>query len=103
CAACHVPDWHLFAADPGAADYTARFAGDRRFFDLDVSWNAASERLEGRLRLLADRHGDRWLPRRGAWTVRGVYSDFRYHDLGPAFAQVQFDGSVVKLWRTPPL
>jgi hypothetical protein len=53
--------------------------------------------------LLADRHGDRWLPRRGAWTVRGVYSDFRYHDLGPGFEQMQFDGSAVRLWRTPPL
>ena len=43
------------------------------------------------------------VPRRGAYTVRGIYSDFRYHDLGEAFYQTQFDGSVVKLWRTSPL
>jgi hypothetical protein len=32
-----------------------------------------------------------------------VYSDFKYHDVGEAFYQVQFDGSVVKQWRTTPL
>ena len=25
CAKCHVPDWHLFAHNPGAKDYTGRF------------------------------------------------------------------------------
>src|SRR5262245_54022989 len=34
CATCHVPDWHLHAYNPGAADYTQRYDGDRRFFDL---------------------------------------------------------------------
>src|SRR6202030_4386760 len=28
CATCHVPDWHLFAYNPGAQDYTQRFDGD---------------------------------------------------------------------------
>ncbi|HEU4389167.1 MAG TPA: di-heme oxidoredictase family protein, partial [Blastocatellia bacterium] len=37
------------------------------------------------------------------FTARGVYSDFKYHDLGEAFEQVQFDGSVVHKWRTTPL
>jgi hypothetical protein len=35
--------------------------------------------------------------------VHGVYSDFKYHDVGPEFYQVQFDGSVVRQWRTTPL
>jgi hypothetical protein len=35
--------------------------------------------------------------------VSGIYSDFAQHDLGPGFEQVQFDGSVVRAWKTPPL
>jgi hypothetical protein len=103
CAACHVPDWHLHAANPVATDYTRRYDGDRRFFELQVGFNERTERLEGKLVLLADKNGDRWVPRKKAYTVRGVYSDFKYHDVGEAFYQVQFDGSVVKEWRTPPL
>jgi hypothetical protein len=103
CAACHVPDWQLLPADPAAKDYTQRFDGDRRFFDLRVAWNGQAGRLEGRLQKLADQREGRWLSRRGGFTVRGIYSDFKYHDLGPAFAQVQFDGSVVRLFRTSPL
>jgi hypothetical protein len=47
--------------------------------------------------------GQRWLPRRGTYTIRGVYSDFKYHDVGEAFYQMQYDGSQIKQWRTPPL
>src|SRR5205823_4284713 len=103
CAACHVADWHLFAHNPAAMDYTQRFDGDRRFFDLQVAYSDSNERMEGRLHYLADRKGNRWLPRRQAYTVRGIYSDFKYHDVGPDFYQVQYDGSVVRKWRTTPL
>jgi hypothetical protein len=103
CARCHVPDWHLFGHNPGGKDNTERFDGDRRFFELQVAYNNQTERLEGRLHYLAERRGTRWLPRRQAYTVRGVYSDFKYHDVGPDFYQVQFDGTVVRQWRTTPL
>jgi hypothetical protein len=103
CNRCHVPDWHLFAHNPLASDYTQRFDGDRRFFELEVKYSNEAKRLEGKLRWLADRQGKRLLPRRRAYTVRGVYSDFMYHDLGPDFYQLQFDGSVVRKWRTTPL
>ena len=103
CAACHLPDWHLFAYNPAAKDYTERFDGDRRFFDLEVAFHAKADQLEGRLRDLTERRGDRILPRRGAFTIRGVYSDFKYHDVGEAFYQLQFDGSVVRQWKTAPL
>jgi hypothetical protein len=103
CAACHVPDWHLRAGNPTGKDYTERCSGDRRFFELQVAYNDQTERLEGKLVYLADRVGDLWVPRRQAYTVRGIYSDFKYHDVGPAFYQMQFDGTVVKLWRTSPL
>ena len=57
CAACHVPDWHLHAANPTATDYTQRYDGDRRFFELQVGYNDKTERLEGKLVYLADRRG----------------------------------------------
>ncbi len=103
CTTCHVPDWHLFSHNPDAADYTQRFDGDRRFFELQVAYNDQTERLEGRLHYLAERRGKSWLPRRRDYTIRGIYSDFKYHDVGPAFYQMQFDGSVVRQWRTTPL
>jgi len=43
------------------------------------------------------------VPKCGAYTIRGIYSDFKYHDVGEDFYQVQFDGSIVKKWRTAPL
>jgi hypothetical protein len=82
CVRCHVPDWHLET--------------DRRFFDLRIAPDPDTGRLQGRLVRL-----DRTDPR--PFTIRGVYSDFTHHDLGPAFHQVQFDGSRVTRFRTAPL
>jgi hypothetical protein len=103
CADCHVPDWHLHPANPTARDYTRRYAGDRRFFELQVAHNEKADSLEGKLVYLADRKKGLWVPRRKAYTVRGIYTDFKYHDVGKEFYQVQFDGSVVRKWRTAPL
>ncbi len=110
CAACHVPDWHLLSTNPQAKDYTENFAGDRRFFDLKVAFNENTQRLEGKIDYLVnkitsrDRKGaERWVPKRDAYTIRGIYSDFKYHDVGEDFYQMQFDGSVVKKWKTAPL
>jgi hypothetical protein len=103
CVECHVPDWRLEAANPTASDYTKRYLGDRRFFDLEVKPNTGGA-LEGRVRLLAGRSADgRWRRRFGAYRIRGVYSDFRYHDLGPECRQIQFDGSTLTRFRTTPL
>jgi hypothetical protein len=108
CAVCHLPDWHLMAHDPNEKDYAKRYDGDRRFFDLEVAYNDKTERLEGKINYLANKvkdpkGGERWIPKRGAYTVRGVYSDFKYHDVGEDFYQMQFDGSIVRKWRTTPL
>lgn len=92
CVRCHVPDWEISAGDARGA------TGDRRSFEIAV--DATADGLRGRLSMLTDAAG---APRRGAATMRGVYSDFRRHDLGPAFHETQFDGSVVRAFRTPPL
>jgi hypothetical protein len=103
CASCHVADWHLHAHNPSAKDYTARFDGDRRFFDLQAAFNDNTMRMEGKLVSLGTKVGNRTIPRRDAATVRGIYSDFKYHDVGEEFYQMQFDGSIIKQWRTAPL
>jgi hypothetical protein len=103
CTACHVPDWYLPAANLTAQDYTQRHAGDRRFFDVEVDYDNARRQVAGRFVQLTDRVGNRHVPRRGSFTIRSLYSDFKYHDVGPQFHQVQYDGSVVTHFRTAPL
>jgi hypothetical protein len=136
CAKCHTPDWHLLPGNQTDKDYTKRFDGDRRFFDLQVAWNDKTDRLEGKINYLVDKVKDkakpvqgtgtkklpalasfelpsiqpadpagreRWTPKRGAFTIKGIYSDFKYHDVGEDFYQIQYDGSVVRMWRTTPL
>jgi hypothetical protein len=103
CASCHLPDWHLFAHNPGAKDYTERYDGDRRFFELQVAYNNDNFRMEGKLVYLSHKQGNRTIPNRKAYTIRGVYSDFKYHDVGEDFYQLQFDGSVIRKWKTAPL
>lgn len=91
CARCHMPDWTLERAreDP---DYTRRRAGDRRFFDLETT------RVDGAWR-------GRVVPvvRGAGVVVRGVYSDLLHHDVGSAFHEMQFDGSMIRRFRTTPL
>src|SRR5208283_4021307 len=52
---------------------------------------------------LSHKLGQRTVPDRKAYTIRGIYSDFKYHDVGEDFYQMQFDGSIVKKWKTSPL
>lgn len=91
CTACHRPDWRLEAARE-SDDYTHRRTGDRRVFDIDV--DVVDGQARGRLRRV---------DRGAAITVRGIYSDFLHHDLGPAFHETQFDGSRITRFRTAPL
>jgi len=102
CAECHVSDWRIQAANPKASDYTQRYIGDRRFFDLGVAPGAAGQ-LQGKVRLLADRKDGVWRRKQGAFRINGLYSDLRYHDLGPESHQIQFDGSTLTRFRTTPL
>ncbi len=96
CVSCHVPDWHLEARNADDPDPHRRTAGDRRFFDLVVAPNPDTGRLEGQVRRVDRAEG-------AAFTIRGVYSDFAHHDLGPRFHQMQFDGSLLTRFRTAPL
>jgi CxxC motif-containing protein (DUF1111 family) len=43
------------------------------------------------------------LPNGEAFVVRNIYTDFRRHDLGPAFHERLYDGSLVTQFMTEPL
>ena len=106
CTTCHVPRWDILPADT-----TTGLPGDRRFFDLQVKYNATTRRLEGALNMLTREvtgpDGSRLVvPRRGAFTVDNVFTDLRQHDLGPRFYEYDFvDGAVVARtdFKTPAL
>ena len=42
-------------------------------------------------------------PRGGAFVVRNYYSDLKRHDLGPAFHERDYDGSIRREFLTTPL
>lgn len=113
CVQCHVQDWKIEADNRNATDYTKRYPGDRRFFRVSTTNDNVTGKLQGKLQWLTKDAPVQQAqikgapvahePARGAALVSGVYSDFIHHDLGPSFYQMQFDGSLVKSWRTAPL
>lgn len=101
CVECHVPDWRIEAQS--SAPNAPRFAGDRRFFDLDVRFDATSNRLTGRLNRLYTQQSDRFVRNLGAYEVRGLFTDLAHHDMGAGFEEIDFGGSINRVWRTAPL
>ena len=106
CVKCHVADWVIRPADARKG-----LPGDRRFFDLEVGYDARAGSLRGRLRQLTDgvqgpNDSTLLLPRRGGFTVRDVYTDLLYHDVGQRFHDYTYEGGrlyVNRKYRTPPL
>ncbi|MCA9416732.1 MAG: hypothetical protein KC917_10690, partial [Candidatus Omnitrophica bacterium] len=103
CTECHVPDWYIEPSNPEAANPHDRFAGDRRFFHVDVIYSDTNERLEGSLVDLTTEADGVHTPRRGGFLVKNIFTDFKHHDVGVEFYQNQFDGSLITDWRTAPL
>lgn len=105
CTECHVADWKIRAKSglPG-------FAGDRRFFDLEVTAAADSGRLQGELRVsssgrLPNDNRTSWNPG-SEFVVKNVFTDLRHHDMGDRFYIYAYSENHLianKLFRTPPL
>lgn len=99
CASCHVPDLQLRT--------------DRRVADVDTRWdpnlgnpfNRLFATATGSFDSVDDGSGLPALkPPLGApFLVEGLYSDLKRHDLGPAFWERDFDGSITKQFVTEPL
>jgi hypothetical protein len=106
CTNCHVQDWDIKPADKATG-----MPGDRRFFDLEVKYDARAGKLQGKLRYLADENRAAegttlYIPRLGGFRVRGIFTDLTYHDMGERFYEYFYQENtlyVTKRFRTPPL
>ena len=96
CTECHVANWEIQAQD-------ATYAGDRRIFDFETSWDASSGKLTGRLQPLYTKNGTTHTPNRDSFMVTGLFTDFRQHFMGAEFSELDFGGVVNDIWRTAPL
>lgn len=100
CADCHTADWKIEAEDASGAH---PFAGDRRLFDLDVQYDRSRDRLEGTLVPLYRMRGGSYVREKSSFLVQGIFTDFRHHQMGNRFAEIDFGGNRNELWRTAPL
>lgn len=94
CTTCHKARWDIKPQD-------ATFDGDRRLFDLDVVWNTSTEQIEGSLDPLYTKAGLDYIPNRDGFTVTGIFSDFKHHNMGKGFKERDFGGIENTIWRTP--
>jgi hypothetical protein len=98
CTRCHVPDLTI-ARDRRVADVETIFDSARghlnRLFATAIPLFTVSQDVAG----LPDiKH-----PQRGSFVVRNVYTDFKRHDLGAAFHEREYDGTVRREFLTTPL
>lgn len=98
CTRCHVPDLTV--------------ARDRRVADVETVFDPARGHLNrlfatatGRYTEKQDVPGMPTLkhPLQGSFVVRNIYTDFKRHDLGPAFHEREYDGTVRREFLTMAL
>ena len=98
CTTCHIPDL-IIQRDRRVADVETTFDAQRGNFN----------RLYATARLLLanpsslGHDGIAKLPAFQPFVVRSIYADFRRHDLGPAFHERNYDGTVRREFLTTPL
>ena len=97
CPACHVSDYQ--AEDRRVADVATEYDPERGGF------NGLFATATPRLRRLHDQPDLPALqrPARQRFAVRGIFSDFKRHDLGPNFWERNFDGTLQREFMTEPL
>lgn len=107
CAACHIPDLTI-NRDRRVADVETTFAREDQV-------RADGGRGNPFVRLFAvatpsfiatnDGTGHPTLkrPRFGSFLVKNIFTDFKRHDLGPNFHEINFDGTLQRQFLTTPL
>jgi Di-haem oxidoreductase, putative peroxidase len=98
CAACHVPNLQL-AKDRRVADVATEYDPERGGF------NGLFATADTRLRTMQDDPHMPPLqrPDEKRFQVRGIFTDFKRHDLGPNFWERNFDGTLQREFMTEPL
>lgn len=97
CTSCHVQNLRI-EHDHRVADVETRFDPEKGIFN----------RLFATARTLFKAVNDgsvfpKLLPKKKPFLVENIFADFKRHDLGPAFHERQYDGSVVTEFVTEPL
>jgi hypothetical protein len=96
CTGCHVPDL-LIERDRRVADVETVYDPVRGVFNrLFATATALVEEVH-------DGTGTLKLPKRQPFLVKNIFTDLKRHDLGPAFHERQFDGTLVTRFVTEPL
>ncbi len=101
CASCHVPDLPLYA-DRRVADVNTRYQWDESKFN---GFNNLFAEVEPRFYEVDDSRSlpSAKYPESGFFMVRGIYSDFKKHDLGKRMHERNFDGTITTHFTTEPL
>jgi CxxC motif-containing protein (DUF1111 family) len=97
CTSCHVPDL-VVDSDRRVADVETVYDPQNGIFN-DLYATASTQ-------FVAFEDGDTYpqlLPEENPFVVRNIYTDLKRHDLGPAFHEREYDGSLVTEFVTEPL
>lgn len=98
CTSCHVPDL-MIARDRRVADVETIFDPARGYFNrLFATARALFAAIEDVPGLPPLKH-----PRGRPFVVQNIHTDFRRHDLGPAFHEREYDGTIRRQFLTTPL
>jgi hypothetical protein len=98
CASCHTPDLTV-ESDRRVADVETVFDPSRGLFNrLFATASARLSEVDDDSAFPSIKQ-----PAGGRFVVRDIFADFKRHDLGPAFHERNFDGSVRTHFMTEPL
>jgi hypothetical protein len=98
CTTCHIPNL-VVNRDRRVADVETAYDPSRGIFNglFSVASLLVGENDDG------SGFPTIKVPLRNSFTVRNFYADMKRHDLGPAFHERNFDGTITKLFMTEPL
>jgi len=97
CTGCHIPDL-VIDHDRRVADVETVYDRQGVFNDLFATATPLfTEQEDG------SGHPSLKRPSGQAFVVKNIYADFKRHDLGPAFHERNFDGTITKEFVTEPL
>lgn len=98
CTSCHVPDLRI-DVDRRVADVTTGYDPNNAVFNgLFATATPLFQSIPD-----SSGHPARKVPIGASFLVEDVFTDLKRHDLGPAFWERNFDGSITKKFMTEPL
>lgn len=98
CTSCHTPDMTI-ENDRRVGNVVTQYDPENGIYNnLYATVSATFDEVDD-----ASGYPTLKLPQGNSFVVKGIYADFKRHDLGPAFWERNFDGSMQKEFMTEPL